>query len=506
MERTPEVPPVEEKPREELDPRRRRDGGEGTHEDEPSRPPSRRALFAAAAIMVLAAVALFLVGYLPRHRRDQQTEAEARREREALPGADVVKVKQSPPTSALLLPGNITPITEAYIYARASGYLRRRYVDFGDRVRAGQLLAEIEAPELDAQVQQARAAVSQAEQQLGQSKAALEQLRAQLALAKANWNRYNGLVDQGAVSRQDAETQFAAYRSAEANLRAGEASIRAAEQNIAANRANLERLIHLQSFEKVTAPFSGIVTARNVDVGALISASGSGLAASSVPLGGTQAAGALGTAPSGGGAAAAGGSGGEMFRIAQIERLRILINVPQQNAPAIRVGLPAELFVQEFSKRKFEGRVTRTASALDMISRTMLTEVQLSNPDHALLPGMYAQVRFLSTRSDAPLLVPGDALIARADGIFVAVLQDPSEDQLARVAGEQQRRKAKRIHIQKVEVGRDYGTETEIMSGLQGSEYVTVNPSDAIREGALIVPTGAPPAEKRSERSGAPRP
>ncbi|MEI9976779.1 MAG: biotin/lipoyl-binding protein [Ignavibacteriota bacterium] len=217
---------------------------------------------------------IFLVGYLPRRNRDKDVQAEADREASALPSANVTQAKQSTPISMLLLPGDITPFTEAYIFARATGYVRRRYADIGDRVREGQVLADIDAPDLDAQVAQGRATLSQAEQQLSQARASLENAGAQQDLAKVTWDRYRVLVSHGAVSRQDADTEEANYKTTTANVHLQDAGVHTAEENVRAARASLDRLIALQEFEHVRAPFTGIVTARNFDVGAYINGNG----------------------------------------------------------------------------------------------------------------------------------------------------------------------------------------------------------------------------------------
>lgn len=354
-----------------------------------------RLLYFVAAVVAIAA--LLVGGYIPRHAREREAEAAAKSERESLPVVSAVEVHQAPPVSELLLPGTMTPITEAYIYARASGYVRRRYVDIGDRVRAGQVLAEIEAPDLDQQVEQARAALAQAEQQLGQAKAALEQAIAQNELARVTRDRYVTLGARRAVARQEVDQQEATFRTTTANVYSGEAEVRAAQQNVQANRANLERMLTLQAFERVTAPFSGVVTARNIDVGALISSGGAGLQGSSTPAGGTQQSAGLAVGSSGGGAGAT-----EMFRVARIDRLRTLIDVPEVDAPNIRVGLPASVLLQAFPGRTFKGTVTRMATALDPTARTMLTEVQVANPKGILMPGMYAQVEIRSPRGADP--------------------------------------------------------------------------------------------------------
>ncbi|HVW87325.1 MAG TPA: efflux RND transporter periplasmic adaptor subunit, partial [Bryobacteraceae bacterium] len=281
---------------------------------------------------------------------------------------------------------------------------------------------------------------------------------------------YNHLVSRGAVARQDADTQQANYKTADALVAAQESNVRAAGENVRQAQANLDRVVSLQDYKSVKAPFTGIVTARNIDAGALISASGAGQGASPMSIGGALAA-----------------NGNEMFRMAQIGTIRILINVPQTNAPGIRVGMPAELTVNEFPGRTFPGRVTRTTNSLDPNSRTMLVEVQVGNRDGRLLPGMYAEVRFRSHRESPPLLVPGDSLITTNSGIEVAVLQEASGG-------------TKKIHMQPVTIGRDYGAETEVTGGLQGNETLVVNPGDEVSEGAMVkaeMTGGAPKGASR---------
>ena len=476
------------------------------------------------AAIVLGAI--FLVGYLPRHNRQKEVQADADREATALPSANVTLVKPSPSIATLLLPGDINPFTEAYIYARATGYVGRRYADIGDRVREGQLLADIDAPDLDAQVAQARASLSQAEQQLSQAKAALDSANAQEYLAKLTWDRYKVLVTHGAVSRQDADTQEANYKTAVANVHLQEASVRTAEENVRATRASLDHLIALQDFEHVRAPFTGIITARNFDIGAFINASGASSPAGTTPMGGTQLTGQLGNAGTSGSAPSpttqptsptatgtpSAGSGGQLFRMAQIDRVRILINVPQENAPTVRPGLAATILVQEFAGRKFAGTVTRTSVSLDQTTRTLLTEVQAPNPQSLMMPGMFAQVQFSDNRPSPPLLVPGDAVMTTSDGLQVAVLLDLTPEDRRQLEqrfdsrkkesgkkGEEQRRteqqaiaQARKISLRSVQVGRDYGTVTEITAGLQAGQTIVVNPGDSTREGAFILPKQAP--------------
>src|SRR5258707_11208237 len=229
------------------------------------------------ATVLGAAAVVYFIGYLPRQRTMKQIEAAAAARRITPALVNAAAVKRAARSTQILLPGNVTPLTEAYIFARAAGYLKQRYVDIGDRVRAGQKLADIDAPDLDQQVSQARAALAQAQGQLGQAQATLEQLIATRDLASITWQRYKVLTASGAVSRQDGDIQSTSAKTAEANVVAQQKTVRAAEEFVRASKATLDRLLALQSYERVTAPFDGVITARNVDVGALISATGSSL-------------------------------------------------------------------------------------------------------------------------------------------------------------------------------------------------------------------------------------
>jgi len=410
--------------------------GETPTKREKAAPSRTRLVFVVISIVVLIA-ALFAAGYLPRMERARALEQSVAEKKSSAPEVNVVQVKVSPPHTDLLLPGNITPLTEAIINARADGYLSRRYVDFGDHVKAGDLLAEIEAPELDQQVQQARSSVEQTQSALSHSQHLLAQASANLHLAEVTAERWKTLVDRGVVSKQEYDQQLANYQAQQAGVQSAQSDVHAAEDAINVNRHNLERLAQMQDYKKVVAPFTGIITARNVDIGALISSNG--------------------TTP--------------IFRIAQIDVLRIMVDVPQQNAPFIKVGEPAEVTLQEYPGRKFIGKVSRTANALDANTRTLPTEVQVPNSDGNLLPNMFAQVNFIRASSTPTILIPGDALIVRPNGNQVAVIENGN-----------------RVRFQPVEVGRDYGTEMEIRSGLTEGQYVIVNPSDVARDGAEVNP------------------
>jgi multidrug efflux pump subunit AcrA (membrane-fusion protein) len=435
--------------------------------------------------LLLVAVAL-LAGYLPRRATTRQLDKAAAKLRKTPPIVNAAKVVRAPNVTEVSFPGSITPITEAYIFARATGYLKKRYVDIGDRVSAGQLLAEIDAPDLDQQVTQAEAALSQAEGQLGQSEATLQQLIATRDLAAVTCQRYQVLTKTGAVSRQAGDTQLTASKTAEANVTAGEKNVVAARDFVRSSKAGLDRFITLQRYEKITSPFAGVVTARNVDVGALISATGS----SQGPTRANQA--APSDVP----------SSGEIFRVAQIGTLRVLVSLPQTEASGIEVGQPASVTVEELPNRRFPGQITRTSNALDVASRTLLTEVQVANPTGVLLPGMYTTVQFATTRAIPPFLVPDAALRVEANGTSLAVLQPLSQQELKKAGSDGVDQtvlpRARLVHFQKVQPGRDYGTTLEILDGsLNEGQYVVVNPGDAVKEGAIVQLAASGPSNRQ---------
>jgi RND family efflux transporter MFP subunit len=394
----------------------------------------------ALLVAVLVLIAAFAFGLVPRLSRQKALLAASNQERERVPIVDTVIVRNSSKTADLVLPGHVEAMFEAPIYARADGYLKKLYVDIGDRVRAGQVLGDIESPELDQQLRQARSSVSQAKAALKQSEAAVAQARANLALAKVTQERWKQLVAAGVAARQDGDEKQATYDARQADLEASEANVVAAQSNISSSEANVQRLVEMKAFDSITAPFDGIVTVRNTTSGTLISA-------------GTSS------------------PNRELLREAQIDLLRIFISVPQANASAIRLQMAADVTVQELPSRVFHGIVARTANALDEASRTMRTEVHVKNPDHILLPGMYGQVKFQIARADAPPLIPGDTLVIRSGGTQVAVMGTDHK-----------------VHFQKIVVGRDYGPEVEVTSGLSEGDMVIVNPGDEIREGVVVQP------------------
>jgi multidrug efflux pump subunit AcrA (membrane-fusion protein) len=402
------------------------------------------------------------VGWLPRRDRQRTIDEQAKQEQNQKPRPVVYSVQRAPKASELLVPGTTLAYTEAYIYARASGYVAHRYVDIGDRVRAGQLLAVIDAPDLDREVSQARASLEQSESNLLQQ-------QAQLHLNLLNWNRYQVLVAKGVLSRQQGDQQEANYRVADSN-------VKAAENSIQGNRENLQRLVVLQQYERVTAPFSGVITARNVDVGSLINAQGGGLSAST-PTPGSSLAGAQdnnegtsGSVSSAANPSTGGSQGGEMFGMAAIDRLRVLVSVPEAYSSAIRVGQQASLFFQANSQTSVLGRVTRTSASIDPNTRTLLVEVQVPNRDGKLMPGMYVVVNFIGVQAERPLLIPGESIVVRNAKQMVALVENNI------------------VHFRPIDIGRDYGDQTEVTGGLHEGDVIVRTISDQIQDGAEIEP------------------
>jgi multidrug efflux pump subunit AcrA (membrane-fusion protein) len=431
-------------------------------------PENRRPLYWFLIAFLILVVIVVLAGGLPRHFRNQDTEKRAEAEKSAKPVVEAVKVVPPKNQAGLAVPGTTIPLTEAYVYARASGYLQKRFVDIGDHVTKGQLLALIDAPDLDAQVSQAKQQVSQAERQLDQQKS-------QLALATVTVQRYRVLVAKGVFSRQDGDTQEANYASSVAN-------VQAAQRNVDAYTSNLQHEFALQSYEQVRAPFTGVITERDVDVGALISAgSTSGSGAASPPQGqnstsgGTMQAGQTNNSGSSGSittsatSAQSPGQGGPLFGIEQVQRLRILVSVPEDYAPAIHVGLKAPLEVQEYQGAPLVAEVTRTANSIDPNTRTMLTELQIDNSAGKLISGMYVVATFPPARGvQAPLVITGDAIAIRHNTSMVATVVNGT------------------IHFVPVTIGRDYGGETEILTGLQAGDVIVTDVTDEVVEGAAV--------------------
>jgi RND family efflux transporter MFP subunit len=424
--------------------------------------PRRTTVWVAA---VLAAVALLGAGIIPRMQRSARAAETAETASSSLANVLVVKARLTSGSADLELPGNIQALNVASIYARTSGYVQQRLVDIGTPVKAGQLLAVIASPEVDQELAQGRAAVEQARAALEQANANLAQARAQVNQANANVaqaqaneelaattnDRWTRLVDRGVLPKQQgderrsafnarhAETNaaIAAETTAEANVGSRTADVSAARAAIDAQLANVRRLEQMQSFERVLAPFDGVVTERRIEKGDLISAGS--------------------------------GTDRNLFTVAQSTTLRIQVSVPQNYAVDLQPGQDAEVTLRERPGETFHGKIARTAESIAAATRTLLTEVQVNNSSGRLLPGMYAEVKFTLQRSHPVVLIPGSALVANAQGTRVAqVGQD------------------RRVHLITVQTGRDLGTEIEILSGLSGSEQVINNPPDNLSEAQQV--------------------
>ena len=405
------------------------------HDAAPKNPTSRSAMVVVLLLICLV-LAGYYWGYLPRQKRELALAAESKTDGDALVVVTVAPVKRSDTRTSLVLPGNIQAVTEGPVLARASGYIKTRLADIGDRVKEGQVLAEIEAPELDQQILQAQASIDQAKSNIEQSQAALQQGKSNESLAQLTAERSQRLFDRNVVSRQDNDTAQMGYAAQQANVQALGKAVAAATSSAGAFQANLARLHDLKNYLTVRAPFAGVITVRNIDAGTLVT-EGSTL----------------------------------LYRIAQTDRLRTYLNVPQVDAASVRVGQHAVLTIPDLAGRKFTGLVTRTSNALDPASRTLLVEVDVDNANGSLMPGMYSQVDLAVPRTDPPLVIPGDTLVVRSNGPQVAVV---GKDGV--------------VHYKLVQLGRDFGDRLEVLGGVQEGDELAVNPSDNVREGVRVKP------------------
>ncbi|WP_118183861.1 efflux RND transporter periplasmic adaptor subunit [Paraburkholderia phosphatilytica] len=371
----------------------------------------RRRLRAPLALAVLAA-ALLAIGIVPRLRAS--TALTAQTEAQQLPTVAVIAPTLAPSHQDLLLPGSVTPFAEASVYARTSGYIAHWNTDIGVHVKAGQVLATIEAPELDAQLRQARADEATAQ--------------ANYTYAKTTAQRWQQMLTTQSVSQQDTDSRVA-------DMQAKQAALDAA-------RANVAHLAELVGYEQVQAPFDGVVTARNIDVGTLVTA---------------------------GGTPGSAGVSGELFHIQQTDTLRVFVDVPQDDAPYVTTSTGVYLKTQQYPGREIAAHVARNAGAIDPASRTLRVEVDVDNRDGALMPGAYAQVHLALATTQPALDLPVSALLFRPDGVTVATV-----DHNGRTA------------LKTVHVGRDFGTHIEITSGLQATDRVIDNPGDAITSGQAV--------------------
>jgi RND family efflux transporter MFP subunit len=388
-------------------------------------------------LLVLVGAAVFYVGWEPRNQRIRMIEAEAKENAEEKLLVTTTKVKMSAPSREIVLPGNVAAIGETPIYARAEGYIKARKVDIGDVVKKGDLLVEIDSPELDQQLRNAKARLEQLKATTAQVKAAIEQAKATAKLAEVNYGRSKELVGSGIVAKADLDEKTAIYDARKADVKAQEANLLAAEEATRAQMAEVARVEQLTEFKKVLAPFDGIITQRNCAVGNLITP-------------------------------AALAAGRDLFRLSDMSRLRVFVNVPQATIGDIRVGQKAVVKLPEVNAT-LTGSVVRMSNALENQTRTLLAEVNVVNQGRTLMPGMYVQVDIETTAARRLILVPGDTIVTRAEGIFVAVVGQGNK-----------------IQFRKIAVGRDFGTEIEAVSGLAEGDQVVVNPSDDVKNGVVV--------------------
>jgi RND family efflux transporter MFP subunit len=390
--------------------------------------------------MEIAAICLFAValvaGIVHRLHTKQDVEKTAIQAVQP-PVVEVIHAQPAAPVN-LTLVGTTQAFAETVIYARVSGYLKKRYVDIGDVVQAGQLLAEIEAPELDQQLIQARAQFQQSSKNLDLQKATLD-------LAEVTMNRYTAADQEGAVAKALVDQQVAAYRTATAAVAAAQAAVES-------NTANVQRYEQLTSFERVVAPFKGTITQRNVDVGALITAGSPTDNTAGAPTS------VVGT-PNG------------LFQISQIDTLRVFVNIPQVYTPNVKEGITAVVRLRGQFTTPITAKVARTANALDPASRTLLTEVDVPNETHRWFPGMFVFVDFQITPGGTRFRLPSTAVVINAQGTSVATVGADN-----------------RIHFRPLVLGRDFGDAIDIQNGLNGDETIVKQPTVSLQEGQLVAP------------------
>lgn len=385
-------------------------------------------LVVVGAVVCVALAGAFAVAYLPRRSQQNDLAVDTQRASEGRPKVEVVLPKLAASDRDLTLPGSVQSLEETTLFPQANGYVRAWHTDLGDKVVKGQVLVEIDTPELDQQIQQAAA-------QLAEAKAKVEQAKANSALAKVSLDRYEKLTPEGVTSQADLDQK-------KAQAEVGESSVTVSEATVAANEANLRRLSQLKSFARVVAPFDGTVTKRWVERGALVAT----------------------------------GNGNPLYRISAMDPARVFIQIPQDVAPSIKVGIPAKVSVREFPGRPFQGAISRSAGELDQMSRTMLTEVRVPNPKSELLPGMYAEVALTLPIPHRVLEVPATAVMTDARGVRIAVVGADDALQLVNVV-----------------IERDDGATIQISSGLLPDQRIVKNGGSQLVDGMLVEARLAPP-------------
>lgn len=387
---------------------RRQIDGQLTPLGDPAGSSNQRKKWIASAIVLAVVAALLVSGIWSRVKARSTLKVETAEI--AKPAVSVVSPKLTAPAQEIILPGNVQPFITSPIYARTNGYLRKWYVDIGAHVKEGQLLAVIETPEVD--------------QQLEQSMSNLNTAKANLALAEITKNRYQGLLKTNAVAQQDVDNAVGTYNASKATVEA--------------NQANVKQLQALQSFEKVYAPFDGVVTARNTDIGDLINSGSSG------------------------------GIKTDLFHIAQPGVLRVYVNVPEEYSQGVQAGMTADLTLAEFPGRRFQGKLVRTSDAINMTTRTLLIEIDVNNPTGTLLTGSYAEVHIAVPARSSTFLLPVNTLIFRSEGLRIGVVKDG------------------KVVLTAVTTGHDLGNEIEIVSGLKATDQVVLNPPDSLVTGQEV--------------------
>jgi len=398
------------------------------------RPPSRRAFVLVAAVL-LAALAWGAYGHWQRDAAATRTQEQTA---SFTPEVRVAVAKRLDGPVLLTLPGSVLPFDVARIYPRATGYIAERQVDIGSRVHKGDLLVRIAAPDLDQQLAQAEAQLGQMQAALLQAGAAADQARSDTQLANVTNFRTSRLAGQGWESRQNADNTRLGLSSKQAGLANAAAGVKVAEANVRAQLATVQRLQQLAEYEKVQAPFDGVVTARNIDNGDLVKADDAS--------GGTP-----------------------LFTVQRDDVVRVQVNVPQSGAVGLKDGLEAKVHVPELPGRVFTGKVARNSVALDAASRTMLAQVDVNNPDGALRPGLFVSVDFAIPRSAPSVVVPAEAVLFNGEGLRVAVVDGSNH-----------------VHLRNVSIYRDFGTTLELRDGLQGGERLALTPPADIAEGQQV--------------------
>jgi RND family efflux transporter MFP subunit len=396
----------------------------------PQKVPPPRGLGRIGLVAVLAAIAIAALGIL--QRRSHEAEVRQWTQEQAIPTVAVITPRAGAATQRLVLPGTVQAWFEAPIYARVNGYLKKWNFDYGAHVKKGDVLADIETPDLDAQL-----AASQAK--LNSARAVVRVREAEEQFAQSTYQRWRD-SPKGVVSVQEQESKQADYNSAKARLSSANAEA-------AADQGEVDRLLAMTNFKNITVPFDGIVTARETDVGALINA----------------------------GSGTGGGNGPELFRVADVHKMRVYVQVPQQLSAGIKAGLTAELHLPQYPDKTFKATVATTSSAINTTARTLLVELHADNPDSELQPGAYAQVDFELPSDPNIVRIPTSALVFREHGMEVATIG--ADDTIA---------------LKPIKLGRNLGTEVEVVQGLTLSDRLVNSPPDSLASGDKVRVTGAP--------------